>query len=59
MRQIRISKRRARRAEWRQEPLQADPRDPDIVKAHQLARRSASPDTSRRQPGRRRHTAGP
>jgi len=37
MRQVRISKRR-RTAEPPAEPLPLDPRDPDIVRAKQLAR---------------------
>lgn len=36
MRQIRISKRRTHSAGRRQEPLRPDPRDPDIVKAHEI-----------------------
>ncbi len=39
MRQIRISKRH-RPGGWRLEPLPADPRDPDIVRVKELARRS-------------------
>jgi hypothetical protein len=42
MRQIRISKRQ-RPARWRPEPLPPDPRDPDIVRAKQLARRARPP----------------
>jgi hypothetical protein len=52
MRQIRISKRRTRPVGWRQEPLRLDARDPDIVKAHQLARGSGLQSTSRRHSGR-------
>lgn len=37
MRQVRISKRR-RPPGWPAEPLPLDPRDPDIVRAKQLAR---------------------
>ena len=40
MRQIRIGKRRPGPASWRQEPLPAGARDPDIVHAHQIARRT-------------------
>ena len=36
----------------RQEPLAADPRDPDIVRAHRIARRSSRPGTSRARSGR-------
>ena len=39
MRQIRIS-RRHRPADWRLDPLPEDPRDPDIVRAKELARRA-------------------
>ncbi len=39
MKQLRITKRH-RQADWRQEPLPLDPRDPDIVRAKELARRS-------------------
>ena len=43
MRQIRIVKRRSRPASWQLVPLRPDPRDPDIVHAHQLARRASVP----------------
>jgi Mg-chelatase subunit ChlI len=39
MKQLRITKRH-RPADWRLEPLPLDPRDPDIVRAKELARRS-------------------
>jgi hypothetical protein len=39
MKQLRIT-RRHRPDDWRLEPLPADPRDPDIVRAKELARRS-------------------
>jgi hypothetical protein len=39
MKQLRITKRH-RPDDWRQEPLPLDPRDPDIVRAKELARRS-------------------
>ena len=39
MKQLRITKRR-RPDDWRLEPLPLDPRDPDIVRAKELARRS-------------------
>ena len=42
MNQIRISKRH-RPASWRPEPLPADPRDRDIVRAKQLVGRSRRP----------------
>jgi hypothetical protein len=41
MRQIRIAERRHRPGGGRREPLPSDPRDPDIVRAHDAARRSA------------------
>jgi hypothetical protein len=41
MRQIRVTK-RPRPSDWRQEPLPLDPRDPDIVRAKELARRSST-----------------
>jgi hypothetical protein len=40
MRQIRISRRQRSATSWL-EPLPADPRDPDIVRAKQLARRGS------------------
>jgi hypothetical protein len=52
VKQIHLGKRRPRRADRRQEPLPLDPRHPDTVKAHQLARRSGSHDTGRRHSGR-------
>jgi len=39
MRQIRMTKRR-RPDDWQLEPLPLDPRDPDIVRAKELARRA-------------------
>jgi len=41
MRQIRMTKRR-RPDDWQLEPLPLDPRDPDIVRAKQLARRAGN-----------------
>jgi hypothetical protein len=41
MTQIRITKRR-RPDDWRLEPLPLDPRDPDIVRAKELARRAST-----------------
>ena len=43
MRQIQRAKRRRGSAGGRQEPLAVDPRDPDIVHAHRIARRSSGP----------------
>ena len=50
MKQLRITKRH-RQADWRLEPLPLDPRDPDIVRAKELARRSR---TVAARPGRAR-----
>jgi hypothetical protein len=41
MRQIRHTRRRPGPASEQQSPLPADPRDPDIVHAHQVARRTS------------------
>ena len=41
MKQVRISKRH-HPSDWRLEPLPLDPRDPDIVRAKELARRSST-----------------
>ena len=54
MTQIRITKRR-RPADWRLEPLPLDPRDPDIVRAKQLARRAGNRTL---QPGRTERLRG-
>ena len=43
MRQIRAGKRRPGPASWPQTPLPSDPRDPDIVRAHQITRRAGQP----------------
>jgi hypothetical protein len=40
MKQIHRAKRHRGPASGRQEPLPADPRDPDIVHAHRITRRS-------------------
>jgi hypothetical protein len=40
MKQIHRAKRHRGPASGRQEPLAADPRDPDIVHAHRITRRS-------------------
>lgn len=47
MRQTRAARRRPRPTGWPQTPLPPDPRDPDIVRAHQVTRRA------RTTPGRR------
>ena len=39
MKQLRLAKWH-RTSDWRHEPLPLDPRDPDIVRAKELARRS-------------------
>jgi len=41
MKQLRIT-RRHRADDWRPDPLPLDPRDPDIVRAKELARRSGA-----------------
>jgi hypothetical protein len=43
MKQIRKAKRHRGSAGGWQEPLAVDPRDPDIVHAHRIARRSGRP----------------
>lgn len=50
MKQTQRAKRPRRSAGRRHEPLPLDPRDPDIVHAHQIARRSG-PDSGRVRPG--------
>ena len=52
MRQIRITKKRPQPASWPQTPLPPDPRDPDIVRAHQISHRARQP-RARTKPGRR------
>jgi hypothetical protein len=47
MKQIQKAKRHRGSASERQEPLAADPRDPDIVHAHRIARRSSRPGAGR------------
>jgi hypothetical protein len=51
MRQIRMTKRR-RPEDWRPEPLPLDPRDPDIVRAKELARRASAGTQRPARPGR-------
>ncbi len=43
MRQIHVAKRLPRPGSWPQTPLPPDPRDPDIVRAHQITRRAGQP----------------
>jgi len=52
VKQIHIGKRRPRPAGRRQEPLPLDLRDPDIVKAHQLARSAGSQAVDQSMPER-------
>jgi hypothetical protein len=60
VRQTRIRKRRPRPVSRRQEPLRLDARDPDIIKAHQLARKSRLAGTANGSPGRdHQDPAGP
>jgi len=47
MKQIQRAKRHRRSVDGRQEPLATDPRDPDIVHAHRIARRSGRPGAGR------------
>jgi hypothetical protein len=53
MRQIRHTRRRPAPASEQQSPLPADPRDPEIVHAHQVARRTSGSRARRAQPDRR------
>ena len=55
MKQIQKTRRHRGSAGGRQEPLAADPRDPDIVHAHRIARRSSRPGASRVRPRRDHH----
>jgi hypothetical protein len=57
MKQIQRAKRHRRSAGGRQEPLALDPRDPDIMHAHRIARRSG-PDADRVRSGSH-HRAAP
>jgi len=51
MKQLRITKRH-RPEGWRQEPLPLDPRDPDIVRAKELARRAGAASARPSRPAR-------
>ena len=51
MKQTQKAKRHRGSAEGRPEPMAVDPRDPDIVRAHRIARRSSRPGASRVRPG--------
>jgi len=57
MKQIHRAKRHRGPASGRQEPLPADPRDPDIVHAHRIARRSSRPGAGRVRSGSRNPAA--
>jgi len=57
MKQIQKAKGRRGSADERQAPLAVDPRDPDIVHAHRIARRSRHPGAAW-QPRPRRGGAG-
>lgn len=54
MRQIRITKRR-RTERWGLEPLPLDPRDPDIVRAKELDRRTRGRTTRYGRPAGQTH----
>ena len=53
MKQLRITKRH-RPDGWRLDPLPLDPRDPDIVRAKELARRAGAASARPRRPARAR-----
>ncbi len=57
MQQIQKAKRHRGSAGGRQEPLAVDPRDPDIVRAHRIARRNRRSRAGRVRPGRHNPTA--
>ena len=52
MKQIQKARRPRGSASGRQEPLPADPRDPDIVRAHRIARRNSRQRAGRVRSGR-------
>ena len=58
MKHIQQAKRHRGSAGGRQEPLALDPRDPDIVHAHRIARRSSRPGAGRVRSGSH-HPAAP
>ena len=58
MKQIHKAKRPRRSAGGDQEPLAADPRDPDVMHAHRIARHGSRPGASRARPASR-HPAPP
>ena len=51
MKQVQKAKRHRGTAGGRQESLAVDPRDPDIVHTHRIARRSSRPGASRMRSG--------
>ena len=51
MKQIQKPKRHRGSGGGRQEPLAVDPRDPDIVHAHRIARRDSPPGAGRARSG--------
>jgi hypothetical protein len=53
MRKMRHTRRRPGSASEQRSPLPADPRDPDIAHAHQVARRTSRCPARRTQPDRR------
>ena len=58
MKQVQKAKRHRGSDGGRPEPLAVDPRDPDIVRAHRIARRGSRPGASRVRPGSH-HRAAP
>jgi hypothetical protein len=58
MKQIQRAKRHRRSDDGRQQPLALDPRDPDILHAHRIARRSSRPNAGRVRSGSH-HPAAP
>jgi hypothetical protein len=57
MKQIKKPKRHRGPAGGRQEPLAVDPRDPDIVHAHRIARRDSPPGAGRARSASRNRAA--
>jgi hypothetical protein len=57
MKQVQRAKRHRGSADGRPEPLAVDPRDPDIVHAHRIARRSSRPGAGRVRSGGRNPAA--
>ena len=57
MKQIQKTKRHRGSAGGRQEPLAVDPRDPDIVDAHRVARRDSPPGAGRARSASRNRAA--